>query len=208
MGEDITRLLRQWSAGRPEALQELVPALYGELRRLARRALRQERGEHTLQPTALVHEAFLRLVPQQKKDWKNRQHFLAVCAQVMRQILVDYARTRNAQKRGGGEVRMSLDAVAGIQATTPAATVDVLLLDRALRQLSEIDAPRARIVELRYFAGMTLQEIGAAFDRPEWEVKKDWMLAKAWLKKQMESPNGRGSLGTSGGRSRPGPRSP
>lgn len=184
MGEEITKLLQQWKAGRPDALEELVPAVYGELRRLARGALRRERSDHTLQPTALVHEAFLRLVPQRKKDWRNREQFLAVCAQLMRQILVDYARRHHASKRGGGEVRISLN---GLDVPAPtSAGVDVLQLDRALSALTEIDAPRARVVEMRYFAGMTLQEIGGVFGRSEWEIKKDWMLAKAWLKGNME----------------------
>ena len=183
---DVTRLLRRWTHGEEDALGDLLPAVYAELRRLARRALRHERGGHTLQATALVHEAFLRLVPQQKKDWQNREHFFAVSAQVMRQVLVDHARRRQAGKRGAGELRLTLDE-AGDRATPDSGDgLDMLHLDRALTELGKIDARRARIVEMRYFAGMTVREIGVVTGRAEWDVKKDWMLAKTWLRRYLK----------------------
>lgn len=183
---DVTTLLRRWTQGEQDALGDLVPAVYTELRRLARLALRRERGDHTLQPTALVHEAFLRLMPQQRKAWHNREHFFAVCAQLMRQVLVDHARRHRAKKRGGGEVRVDLDAIPDDARTGSPDAVDLLRLDGALSELAAIDAPRASIVEMRYFAGMTLKEIGVVVGRPEWDVKKDWLLAKAWLKRNLK----------------------
>jgi RNA polymerase sigma factor (TIGR02999 family) len=186
---DLTQLLRRWKGGEPEALAELFPLVYDELRRLARGALSRERRDHTLQPTALVHEAFVRLVPQQKKEWKNREHFFAVCAGLMRQVLVDHARRRKARKRGSGEVRVALE-VAGETASAPpssAPEVDLLSLDRALDGLAAIDPRRARIVEMRYFAGMTVPEIGVALGCAEWDVKKDWKLAKAWLARELRT---------------------
>jgi RNA polymerase sigma factor (TIGR02999 family) len=183
---DVTSLLRRWTDGEQDALGDLVPAVYTELRRLARLALRRERGDHTLQPTALVHEAFVRLMPQQRKAWQNREHFFAVCAQLMRQVLVDHARRHRAKKRGGGDVRLDLDAIPDAACTDMPDAVDMLRLDRALSELAAIDPPRASIVEMRYFAGMTLKEIGVVVGRPEWEVKKDWLLAKAWLKRHLK----------------------
>jgi RNA polymerase sigma factor (TIGR02999 family) len=186
---DVTSLLRRWTLGEQEALGALVPAVYLELRKLARRELRRERGGHTLQATALVHEAFLRLVPQQHKDWQNREHFFAVCAQLMRQVLVDHARRRQARKRDAGELRIGLeevDADAGGAASGPRAGIEMLDLDRALTELATIDATRARIVEMRYFAGMTVREIGVVTRRPEWDVKKDWLLARTWLRRYLK----------------------
>ena len=183
---DVTNLLQRWSEGEPDALADLLPEVYAQLRRLARQALRRERGEHTLQATALVHEAFLRLVPQQQKAWQNREHFFAVSAQVMRQVLVDHARRRLASKRGSGAVRIALDDVSDHAAASTADEVDMLHLDRALTELAKIDGRRARIVEMRYFAGMTLREIGVVTGRAEWDVKKDWMLAKAWLRHSLQ----------------------
>jgi RNA polymerase sigma-70 factor, ECF subfamily len=183
---DVTSLLRRWTQGEQDALGDLVPAVYTELRRLARLALRRERGDHTLEPTALVHEAFLRLVPQQRKAWHNRDHFFAVCAQLMRQVLVDHARRHRAKKRGGGDLRIDLDAIPDDTRSESPDAVDMLRLDRALSELAAIDAPRASIVEMRYFAGMTVKEIGVAVGRPEWDVKKDWLLAKAWLKRNLK----------------------
>jgi RNA polymerase sigma factor (TIGR02999 family) len=183
---DVTSLLRRWTQGEQDALGDLVPAVYVELRRLARQALRRERGDHTLQPTALVHEAFLRLLPQQRKQWHNRGHFFAVCAQLMREVLVDHARRHRARKRGGGDVLLDLDAVMDDVNTVGRDSVDLLRLDGALSELAAIDARRAGIVEMRYFAGMTLKEIGTVTSRPEWDVKKDWLLAKAWLKRNLQ----------------------
>jgi RNA polymerase sigma factor (TIGR02999 family) len=183
VADDLTQLLRRWNSGEREALAAVFPLVYDELRRLARRALRHERREHTLQPTALVHEAYLRLVPQQSKEWQNREHFFAVCAQLMRQVLVDHARRRQARKRGSGGVRVLLDEAAG--AVAPDGEIDLLSLDRALDELAAIDPGRARVVEMRYFAGMTVPEIGGVLGRPEWDVKKDWKLARVWLARRL-----------------------
>ncbi|HEY7412836.1 MAG TPA: sigma-70 family RNA polymerase sigma factor [Vicinamibacteria bacterium] len=186
MAEDVTDLLQRWRRGDEEALGDLVPLVYADLRRLARRALSHERPGHTLQPTALVHEAFVRLVPQQAKAWQNRGHFYAVCASVMRQVLVDHARRRQARKRGKGGVRVALEEAG---ADTPAVMprdVELLHVDRALGELAQTDPALARLVEMRYFAGMTLAEIGAVDGRAEWDVKKDWKLARAWLARWLE----------------------
>ena len=182
---DVTSLLRRWTEGEQDALGDLVPVVYIELRKLARQALRRERSDHTLQATALVHEAFLRLVPQQQKAWHSREHFFAVSAQVMRRVLVDHARRHRAQKRGSGDLRIGLDEIASDAVTTGPDADDMLRLDRALSELATIDAKRARIVEMRYFAGMTVKEIGTVLGRSEWDVKKDWMLAKTWLKRSL-----------------------
>jgi RNA polymerase sigma factor (TIGR02999 family) len=171
MARDLTLMLRRWNTGEPGALGELFPLVYDDLRRMAARALRRERRDHTLQPTALVHEAFLRLVPQQAKQWQNREHFFAVCAALMRQILVDHARRRGARKRGPGVLRVSLEVAETAREAVPPADVEVLELDRVLGELERIDRPRARIVEMRYFAGMTLSEIGLVQGRTEWDVK-------------------------------------
>jgi RNA polymerase sigma factor (TIGR02999 family) len=188
MADDLTQLLRRWTRGEQDALGDLFPLVYQDLRRLARGALRRERSDHTLQPTALVHEAFLRLVPQQAKEWQNREQFFAVCAGLMRQVLVDHARRRRARKRGAGGLKVALDEVAEAAAPAPVSAVDLLELDRALSQLEELDGPRARVVEMRYFAGMTLPEIGQVLGRPEWDVKKDWKLAQAWLARRLKEP--------------------
>ena len=184
---DVTRLLRRWNQGEEDALGDLLPAVYAELRKLASRALRHERGEHTLQATALVHEAFIRLVPQQKKEFQNREHFFAVSAQVMRQVLVDHARRRQAGKRGAGQLRITLDEAGDRAPADVSDAIDMLHLDRALTELGKIDARRVRVVEMRYFAGMTVREIGHVTSRPEWDVKKDWMLAKVWLRRYLEA---------------------
>jgi RNA polymerase sigma-70 factor (ECF subfamily) len=186
MADDLTQLLRRWNRGERDALGELFPLVYADLRRMARGALRRERSDHTLQPTALVHEAFLRLVPQQAKDWQNREQFFAVCAGLMRQVLVDHARRRKAGKRGAGALKVALDEVVDPAAAAPG--IDLLELDQALTELEEIDGSRARVVEMRYFAGMTLPEIGGVLGRSEWDVKKDWKLAKAWLARRLKEP--------------------
>lgn len=187
MSDDVTNLLERWNRGEADALADLFPAIYADLRRIARRALGGERRGHTLQPTALVHEAFVRLVPQQAKAFQNREHFFAVCAGLMRQVLVDHARRRGARKRGGGEVRIALEDVELAAAPAPH-EVDLLQVDRALAELAEVDAQLVRLVELRYFAGLTLAEIGTLLGRPEWDLKKDWKLAKAWLARRLAEP--------------------
>jgi RNA polymerase sigma factor (TIGR02999 family) len=187
LADDLTQLLGRWNRGEPDALGELIPVVYAELRTLAARALRRERREHTLQPTALVHEAFVRLVPQQDKAWQNRDHFFAVCASLMRQVLVDHARRRRAAKRGSGDVRMTLEEAEGRGPASSPRDVELLALDSVLSDLSRIDAQRARVVEMRYFAGMAIPEIALVLGRSEWDVKKDWQLARAWLARRLRA---------------------
>lgn len=169
----------------------LMPQVYDELRRLAANYLRQERPGQTLQATALVHEAFLRLSKEKNPPWKNRTHFLAIAALSMRQILVQRARARNAEKRGGGAEKIELDenvVAAGADAAGQGTTgegVDVLALDAALEKLAELDAQQAKIVELRYFGGMTVEEVADALDISPATVKRHWTVARAWLKKAL-----------------------
>ena len=187
MTDDLTRLLGRWNRGEPEALEAIIPVVYAELRTLAARALRRERREHTLQPTALVHEAFVRLVPQQAKPWHNRDHFFAVCSSLMRQVLVDHARRRRAAKRGAGDVRVTLTEAEGRAVAAVPPDVELLALDGVLSDLERIDERRARVVEMRYFAGMAIPEIALVQGRSEWDVKKDWQLAKAWLARRLRA---------------------
>jgi RNA polymerase sigma factor (TIGR02999 family) len=179
----ITALLLDWSHGDPEALEKLVPLVYAELRRLAERSLRRERAAHTLQPTAVVHEAFLKLVDQQRVEWKSRAHFFAIAAQAMRRLLVDHARARNAEKRGGFATRVALeDAVAA----TPPVDVDLLALDEALDRLGSLDAGQARVVELRFFGGLTVEETAEVVGSSAATVKRDWQSARAWLFRELK----------------------
>jgi RNA polymerase sigma factor (TIGR02999 family) len=187
VADDLTQILDRWNRGEPEALQELIPVVYSELRALARRALKRERREHTLQPTALVHEAFVRLVPQQGKAWQNREHFFAVCASLMRQVLVDHARRRSAAKRGSAPVRMTLEEAERSASAAAPPDVELLALDSVLSDLARIDVRRARVVEMRYFAGMAIPEIALVLGRAEWDVKKDWELARAWLARRLRA---------------------
>lgn len=175
---DVTELLQQWSEGRQEALDRLVPAVYSELRRLAASYLRREGREHTLQATALVHEAFLKLVDQRAVRWQNRAHFFGIAAQLMRRILVDYARERSAAKRGGGERHLSLDEALVMAA---ARDVDLLALDELLTRLAVVDPQQSRIVELRFFGGLTMEETAEVLQISPATVGRDWTVAKAWL---------------------------
>ena len=190
----VTELLAAWSGGDERALDALVPLLYEELRMQARRALRREGKGHTLQPTALVHEAWLRLAGQEHAHWESRSQFLAVAAQVMRRVLVDHARTRHAQKRGGGARQVTLgDAerdgaaqVAGADGSSLDA-VDVLALDDALARLAALDPQKARLVELRYFAGLSIPEAAAALGVSPATVGREWAVARMWLKRELEA---------------------
>ncbi len=172
----------------------LMPQVYDELRRLAGNYLRRERPGQTLQATALVHEAFLRLSKEKNQPWKNRTHFLAIAALSMRQILVQRARARDAEKRGGGAQKIELDESAFAQAASAdqhreaGAGVDVLALDTALEKLAALDAQQAKIVELRYFGGMTVEEVAEALDISPATVKRHWTVARAWLKKELSDP--------------------
>ncbi len=178
----ITDLLTAWRKGDESALNSIVPLVYEELRLLARRQLRGERIGHTLQPTALVHEAFARLVDQSQVEWQCRSHFLAVAAKTMRRVLVDYSRRRFAARRGGQGIRITLDdsvAVAERQ------NVDVIALDDALNGLSRLDTRQGRIVELRYFAGLSIAETAEALGVSPATVKREWAVARAWLYRAM-----------------------
>jgi RNA polymerase sigma factor (TIGR02999 family) len=174
----VTDLLVRWSAGDSDAFSELLPIVYQELRLLARHHLRSERDAGTLQPTALVHEAYLRLVDQSRMQWSGRAHFFGAAAQVMRRVLVDRARERNAQKRGEGAVHESLDVAILIPQQ---AEFDITALDEALNDLAAIDPDRVRIVELRYFGGLSIRETADVMQVSEATVKRDWALARAWL---------------------------
>ena len=180
----VTDLLIDWSRGDEEAFKTLMPLVYDELHRLAGRSLSHERQGHTLQPTALVHEAYLKLVDQTNTSWQNRAQFFAAAAQVMRHILVDYARSRKAFKRGGDYCRLSLDeSVISFEEKDP----DLLTLNEALNSLAAIDPQQSRVVELRVFGGFTVEETAEALGISPRTVKREWSMAKAWLHKQMRS---------------------
>lgn len=191
---DVTALLQRWSDGDRAALDRLLPLIHGELRRIAARQLGGERREHTLAPTALVNELYLRLVDQRRATWDNRAHFFGVAAQLMRRILVDYARAREADKRGGSVTRVSLDDLADappgqhtVDAPGDAAAADVLAVDQALERLTAIDPDQARIIELRFFAGLTVEETAHVLQRSARTVKREWRLARAWLYRELRS---------------------
>jgi RNA polymerase sigma factor (TIGR02999 family) len=174
----ITQLLVDWSNGRQEALAELLPVVYGELRRVARRSLRRERSNHTLSGTALVNEVYLRLVDQTAVRWENRAHFFGIAANLMRQILVQHARRHQTAKRGGGQCLLALDEAAVLPTERP---VDLVGLDEALSNLAERDARKGRIVELRFFGGLSTEETAQVLGISPRTVKREWRLAKAWL---------------------------
>lgn len=178
---DVTRLLLDCSGGRSAAADELLPLVYAELRSLASRLLRSERPEHTLQPTALVHEAYLRLVDQRVDTWQNKAHFLGIAARAMRRILIDHARRRRAGKRAGARVTLD-EAIA--PATGP--SVDLLEIDAALKQLAALDQRQARVVELRFFGGLSVEETAGVLGVGTATVKRDWTLARAWLYRALE----------------------
>lgn len=187
-GADITGLLMAWRAGDEGALNDLVPIVYGELRRQARRALRREAEGHTLQPTALVHEAYLRLIDQRRAHWESRTQFFAVAARVMRRVLVDHARTRRRAKRGGGATQVTLAEVAvseGPAVDMDATSVDALDLDEALTRFAALDPDKARLVELRYFAGLSIPEAAAALGVSAATVGREWAVARAWLRREL-----------------------
>ena len=182
---DVTGLLLAWGRGEQSAADRLVPAVYDELRRQAERAMRREGGEHTLQATALVHESYLRLVDQRQVEWRNRAHFFAIASTVMRRILVDHARARLTAKRGGGAVQISLAGVEAGRAPDGDDDVDLLALHEALERLAVLDPDQARLVELRYFGGLTIEETGEALAVSPATVKREWALARAWLRREL-----------------------
>jgi len=180
--QGITELLERWSQGDEEALDQLMPLVYDELHRLAGAYLRSERREHTLQPTALVNEAYLKLVRQRNIQWQNRAQFFGVAAQLMRRILVDHARANYAEKRGGDRINVSLKNI-GAFGTQP--TTDVLALHDVLNRLAEIDPDQSRIVELRFFGGLTIDEAAEVMQVSHSTVEREWRIAKAWLKREL-----------------------
>lgn len=186
---EVTELLRAWGAGDEEASEELARIVYEELRRQARRALRREGEGHTLQPTALVHEAWLRIDDQHEVSWQSRTQFFAVAAQMMRRVLVDHARARRTQKRGDGATQVTLGVLEGeIDASRGGESVDVvdlLALDDALARLATLDPSKARLVELRYFAGLSIPEAAAALGVSAATVGREWVMARAWLRREL-----------------------
>jgi RNA polymerase sigma factor (TIGR02999 family) len=183
----VTELLRQWRGGDDAALAQLTPLVYGEMRRLAGRYLGAERTGHTLQATALVHEAFLELVDQKQVDWQGRAHFLRVAAQIMRHILIDYARRHRAAKRGSGDPPVTLDESAVF---SPDRAAGLVALDDALQGLEAIDPRKSKVVELRYFGGLTVEETAEALGVSAGTVRRDSALAEAWLHREMTNPLG------------------
>jgi len=178
-------LLRAWSDGDDDALERLLPLVEAELRRLARVYMARERRGHTLQTTALINEAFLRLTGARRLRWQDRAHFLGISARLMRRVLVDHARARGYQKRGGGAFKTTLnDALA----VSPAPSLDLVALDRALEKLAAIDARKSRVVEMRFFGGMSVEETAEALHMSTDTIKRDWRLAKLWLLRELGGP--------------------
>ena len=182
LSHNISHLLNEWNAGDERALDTLTPLVYEELRRQAARYLRRERPGHTLQTTALIHEAYLRLIDAKDVNWQSRAHFFAVAANLMRRILVEHARRRDAAKRGGSHIRVQLDEAV---ATADEDGVDLLAIDQALDRLAAIDPQQARVVELRFFSGLSVEETAAALGVSPKTVKRDWSVARAWLRREI-----------------------
>jgi RNA polymerase sigma-70 factor, ECF subfamily len=180
---EVSQLLIEWRQGNQEALDRLMPLVYDELRRLASRKLRRERPDHTFQTTALVHEAYLKLIDQQQANWQNRAQFFAIAAQLMRRILVDYARERQAAKRGGDYIKLSLDEAVALSEEK---NTDLLALDEALDRLAQLDPQQSRVVELRVFGGLSVEETAAALGISPRTVKREWSMARAWLHQQLK----------------------
>ena len=183
---EVTELLRRWSGGDVAARESLVPLVYDELRRLARYYLASQRSDHTLQSTAIVHEAYLRLAGRDNVHWENRSHFFAVAAQLMRRILVDHARRRNAAKRGGAQLTLLVD-----QAVEPSSQreLDLVALDDALKALAELDERQSRIVELRFFGGLSIEDTSRLLEISPATVKREWSTARAWLYEEISGRN-------------------
>jgi len=179
----ITRMLREWSDGNREALENLMPLVYDELHRQAARFLRRERADHTLQATALIHETYIKLIDQREANWESRAHFFAIAANLMRRILVDHARAKYREKRGGNAVKLPLEEAMLISGEEK--NVDLMALDEALTRLEKIDEQQARVVELRYFGGLSLEETAEALRVSRTTVANDWSMAKAWLHREL-----------------------
>ncbi len=181
----ITGLLRDWQSGDRDALDRLIPFVYSELRTIASRHLSHEQRDLAIQTTALVNEAYMKLVDQRRVDWQSRAHFFAVAAQVMRRIVIDDARWRLRQKRGGGAVTIRIDDVSDIAEAVPVDALDVIAVDRALRDLERLDADQARLVELRFFGGLTMEETSEVLGVSRGTVQREWALAKGWLHRSL-----------------------
>lgn len=180
----VTELLREWQQGNQSALAELTPLVYDEIRRIAHRFMRRERDGHTLQTTALVNEAYVRLIGHQQNNWNDRAHFFAVTAQVMRHVLVDHARRKHYLKRGGEQEQLPLDEVAVMSEQRAS---ELVALDEALSALAKLDPRKARVIELRYFAGLSLEETAEVMGVSVMTVRRDWRAAKAWLYREMKA---------------------
>ena len=189
---DLTELLLRWSGGDASALDELTPAIYDDLRKLARALLSRERSDHTLSATALVHEAYLKLIDQRRVHWENRAHFFGAAAHIMRRVLVDHARARQTSKRGGSVAKIAISESAAL---VDGLSEDLLDLDAALEALAATDPRKARVVEMKCFAGMTSREMAAALDVSDATVERDWTLARAWLIRTLQGSDGTGSTG-------------
>ena len=179
----ITQMLREWSDGNREALEELMPLVYDELHRQAARYMRRERQDHTLQTTALIHETYLKLIDQRDVNWESRTHFFAIAANLMRRVLVDHARARHREKRGGDAVTLPLEEA--MLVVSDEKSIDLIALDEALNRLAKIDTQQVRVVELRYFSGLSLEETAEALKVSRTTVANDWSLAKAWLHREL-----------------------
>jgi RNA polymerase sigma factor (TIGR02999 family) len=187
---EVTRLLNAWSAGDDTALEKLVPLVYQELHLRARRYMANERSGHTLQTTALINEVYLRLVDLPHRNWENRGHFLAVCAQLMRRILVDFARSRKYQKRGGGAQKLPLEEALTVFSESP---LQIIAVDDALKALASFDARKSRVVELRFFGGLGVEETAEVLRISPKTVLRDWEMAKVWLLREMSGGTQRGN---------------
>ena len=179
---NVTQMLHDWSNGDREVLDKLIPIVYAELRRQAARYLRRERPGHTLQTTALIHEAYLRLIDQKDVRWQNRAHFYAISAQLMRRILIDHARSRQAAKRGGSNIKLPLEET---MIASEGREVDLVALDEALERLASIDPQQSRVVELKFFSGLSVEETAEVLGVSQRTVKRDWNVAKAWLRREI-----------------------
>ena len=182
---NVTRLLREWQGGSREALDRLIPIVYGELRALASRQLASEWRPDRLQTTALVNETYVKLFGQREIDWQGRGHFFSIAAQLMRRILIDHARHELRLKRGGAGLHIALEDATAVPGESGVDPVDILALDRALHKLEELDADQGRIVELRFFGGLTVEETAAAIGKSPATVKREWALAKGWLHREL-----------------------
>jgi RNA polymerase sigma-70 factor (ECF subfamily) len=185
--DNVTQLLLEWSDGNRQALEEMLPLIYDELRRLAHSFLHRERPGHTLQTTALVHEAYLKLIDQRDARWQNRAHFFAIAAQAMRRILIDSARKHVAEKRGGGGEKLALDEVV-VFSLEP--NTNLIALDLALTRFAEIDSQQSRIIELRYFGGLTIEETAEVMRLSPATIKREWTMARAWLHQALAGDQG------------------